>query len=233
MVPFLYSDHWLLLSASTFADCCHFLNVTELRTRISYLSHCEVMTLFCNSRLARYSKSSHPILKGVMLVNRVIPRSCYCQLLLVFSVTLSHFVTQDITTKYPKPAELTKWLVTQNCKSDSLSTTFDLQPFSQNTSHPHDNLRRVSKSPLLHLFTCHRSGTLDWRVMRATSVDSSRLIHTILAHSSTLHYRSTLCHHRTSRYIPTNIVSSTGLLDKVLAQPLSKIMLETLDWGSL
>jgi hypothetical protein len=28
MVPFLYSDHRLLLSASTFADCCHFLNVT-------------------------------------------------------------------------------------------------------------------------------------------------------------------------------------------------------------
>jgi hypothetical protein len=28
MVPFLYSDHGLLLSASTFANCCHFLNVT-------------------------------------------------------------------------------------------------------------------------------------------------------------------------------------------------------------
>jgi hypothetical protein len=28
MVPFLYSDHWLLLSASTFANYCHFLNVT-------------------------------------------------------------------------------------------------------------------------------------------------------------------------------------------------------------
>jgi hypothetical protein len=28
MVPFLYSDHQLLLSASTFADCCHFSNVT-------------------------------------------------------------------------------------------------------------------------------------------------------------------------------------------------------------
>jgi hypothetical protein len=28
MVPSSYSDHQLLLSASTFADCCHFLNVT-------------------------------------------------------------------------------------------------------------------------------------------------------------------------------------------------------------
>jgi hypothetical protein len=45
-------------------------------------------------------------------------------------------------------------------------------------------LRRVSKSPLLHLFTCRRSGTLDWCVTKATSADSSRLIHTILAHSS-------------------------------------------------
>jgi hypothetical protein len=81
--------------------------------------------------------------------------------------------------------------------------------FSRNTSHSHDNLRRVSKSPLLHPFTCRRSGTLDWRVTKATSADSSRLIHTILAHSSiaassstaassTLPYRSTLCHHKTS-----------------------------------
>jgi hypothetical protein len=57
--------------------------------------------------------------------------------------------------------------------------------FSRNTSHSHDNLRRVSKSPLLHLFTRRRSGTLDGRVTKATSADSSRLIHTILAHSST------------------------------------------------
>jgi hypothetical protein len=56
--------------------------------------------------------------------------------------------------------------------------------FSRNTSHSHDNLRRVSKSPLLHPFTHHRSGTLDWCVTKATSADSSRRIHTILAHSS-------------------------------------------------
>ncbi len=81
--------------------------------------------------------------------------------------------------------------------------TFEDFPFaiffsSQNTSPSHENLRRVSKSPLLHPFTCCRSGTLDWCVTRSTSADSSRLIHTIFAHSSTLHYRSTLCHHRTS-----------------------------------
>jgi hypothetical protein len=34
--------------------------------------------------------------------------------------------------------------------------------FSRDTSHSHDNLRRVSKSPLLHPFTRRRSGTLDW-----------------------------------------------------------------------
>jgi hypothetical protein len=112
-----------------------------------------------------------------------------------------------------------KWLVIKNCKSNLLtkwlliqiasqthSQRLKSQPqrllicilFSQNTSHSHDNLRRVSKSPLLHLFTHHRSGTLDWCVMRATSADSSRLIHSILAHSSTLHYCSIFCHHRTS-----------------------------------
>jgi hypothetical protein len=44
--------------------------------------------------------------------------------------------------------------------------------FSRNTSHSYDNLRRVSKSPLLHPFTHCRSGTLDWHVMKATSADS-------------------------------------------------------------
>jgi hypothetical protein len=28
MIPFLYSDHQLLLGTSTFANCCHFLNLT-------------------------------------------------------------------------------------------------------------------------------------------------------------------------------------------------------------
>jgi hypothetical protein len=77
--------------------------------------------------------------------------------------------------------------------------------FSRNTSHSHDNLRRVSKSPLLHPFTHRWSGTLDWRVTKATSADSSRLIHTILAHSSiALFYSSTSLYlsifhrHRTS-----------------------------------
>jgi hypothetical protein len=69
--------------------------------------------------------------------------------------------------------------------------------FSRNTSHSHDNLRRVSKRPLLHPLTHHRSGTLDWHVTKATSADSSRLIHTILAHSSTSLYLSIFCRHRT------------------------------------
>jgi hypothetical protein len=42
MVPFLYSDHRLLLSASTFADCCHFLNVAIEDTM--YLSLYDIMT---------------------------------------------------------------------------------------------------------------------------------------------------------------------------------------------
>jgi hypothetical protein len=112
-----------------------------------------------------------------------------CHTSVIMALWPTHTSIQDITTKYPKPAKLTKWLVIKTCRSDSLSKTFDLQPFSQNTSHSHDNLRRVSKSPLLHPFTHRRSGTLDCCVMRATSADSSRLIHSILAHSSTLlHY---------------------------------------------
>jgi hypothetical protein len=67
--------------------------------------------------------------------------------------------------------------------------------FSRNTSHSHDNLRWVSKSPLLHPFTRRRSGTLDWCVMKATSADSSRLIHTILAHSSIALFYCTLLLH--------------------------------------
>jgi hypothetical protein len=89
----------------------------------------------------------------------------------------------DITTKYPNPADPRRLLI---CNL-----------FSWNTSHSHDNLRRVSKSPLLHPFTRRRSGALDWRVTRATSADSRILIHTILAHSSTLHYLSIFCCHRT------------------------------------
>jgi hypothetical protein len=81
--------------------------------------------------------------------------------------------------------------------------------FLWNTSHSHDNLRIVSKSPLLHPFTRRRSGTLDWCVMKATLADSSRLIHTILAHSSIALFYCTLllfyislslsifCRHRT------------------------------------
>jgi hypothetical protein len=87
----------------------------------------------------------------------------------------------------------------QNIKSLLILEDFRLANlFSRNASHSHDYLRRVSKSPLPYQFTCHRSGTLYWRVTRATSADSSRLIHTILAHPSTLQYHSTLCHHRTT-----------------------------------
>jgi hypothetical protein len=38
MVPFLSSDHRLLMSASTFANCCHFWTL-QLRMRMLYLSH--------------------------------------------------------------------------------------------------------------------------------------------------------------------------------------------------
>jgi hypothetical protein len=111
-------------------------------------------------------------------------------------MTSSHFDTWH-PTKYQNGTWLKK-----NCrKSDSFLKTFDLQPFfHENTSPSHENLRRVSKSPLLHLFTHCRSGTLDWHVMRATSADSSRLIHSILAHSSTLHYHSIICYHRTHNH---------------------------------
>jgi hypothetical protein len=58
----------------------------------------------------------------------------------------------------------------------------------QNTSRSHDNLRRVSKSPLLHPFIHCRSGTLDWCVTRATSADSSRLIPSTSMYFSSFFY---------------------------------------------
>jgi hypothetical protein len=47
MVPFLYNDHQLLLSTSTFADCCNFLNVTieEANVVPQSLWHYDPLTL--------------------------------------------------------------------------------------------------------------------------------------------------------------------------------------------
>ena len=102
---------------------------------------------------------------------------------------LGHYDLLTLDTRHPTNIKMTITKIQIATKQDSFSKTFDLHTFHENTSHSHDNLRRVSKSPLLHPFTCRRSGTLDWRVTRATSADSSRLTHTILAHSSTLlHY---------------------------------------------
>jgi hypothetical protein len=140
MVPFLYSDHWLLLSVSTFADCCHFLNIT-IEARMSYLSLYDIMTH------SHFHTWHHNKISKAHRANNMTHDSK--------SVNLTHF----------------RRLLICNL-------------FSRNTCHSHDNLRRVSKSPLLHPFTHRRSGTLDWRVTKATSADSSRLIHTILAHSS-------------------------------------------------
>jgi hypothetical protein len=111
----------------------------------------------------------------------------------------THTSIHDITTKHQKSTWANK--ITRDSTTAS-QTHFQrlsiCNLFSQNTSPSHDNLRRVSKSPLFHLFTYCRSDTLDWCVRSATSADSSRLIHSILAHSSTLHYCSIFCHHRTS-----------------------------------
>jgi hypothetical protein len=113
---------------------------------------------------------------------------CKCCTSVFMTLWHTHMSIHDITTKYPKPAELAIWLVTWLTFQDFQFATF----FSQNTSHSHDNLRRVSKSPLLHPFTCCRSRTLDWLVTKATSADSSRLIHTILAYSSIALFYCTL-----------------------------------------
>jgi hypothetical protein len=52
-----------------------------------------------------------------------------CRTSVFMTLWPTHTSIHDITTKYPKPAELTIWLVIQKCKPDSLSKTFDLQPF--------------------------------------------------------------------------------------------------------
>jgi hypothetical protein len=148
-------------------------------------------------------------------------------------MTHSHFGTWHHN-KISKACQANK--MTHDSKTENLTHFRRLSIcnlFSRNTSHSHAKLRRVSKSPLLHPFTHHRSGTLDWCVMRATSADSSRLIHTISADSSiaassstaassTLHYHSTLCHHR-SKSVPTacqvgnhKIKSIINLFDTVI-----------------
>jgi hypothetical protein len=100
----------------------------------------------------------------------------YCRISVIMTLWPTCISIHDVTNKYPKPTDPWRLLI---CNL-----------FSWNTSHSQNNLRRVSKSSLLHPFTHRRSGTLDWCVTRATSADSSRLIHTILAHSSTLCYFS-------------------------------------------
>jgi hypothetical protein len=52
MPPFLYSDHRLLLSASTFADCCPFLNVTIEDANVvpQSLWHYDTLTLWYSSK---------------------------------------------------------------------------------------------------------------------------------------------------------------------------------------
>jgi hypothetical protein len=91
-------------------------------------------------------------------------------------MTHSHFDTWHHN-KISKACQASN--MTRDSKSVNL-THFQRLSICNLTSHSHYNLRRVSKSPLLHPFTCHRSGTLDhWHVTKATSADSSRLIHTI------------------------------------------------------
>jgi hypothetical protein len=81
---------------------------------------------------------------------------CECCTSVIMTLGPTHTLIHDFTTKYPKPAELMKWLVIQIAGQ----THFQFATFSpQNTPPSHDHLRRVSKSPLLHLFTCRRSGT--------------------------------------------------------------------------
>jgi hypothetical protein len=107
MVPFSYSNHWLLLRASTFADCCHSF------VHYSWGHEC------CTSVIM----TSWP----------------------------THTSIHDITTKYPKPAELKNdsWL---KIASDSLSKTFDLQPFFHETHLIH---MTTSEESLRVLFFTH------------------------------------------------------------------------------
>jgi hypothetical protein len=120
--------------------------------------------------------------------------------------------------------------------------------FSRKTSHSHDNLRRVSKSPLLHLFTCRRSGTLDWCVTKATSADSSRLANShyfsslfyctpLLLHSSTLLYLSIfqsfiaigqMCHGKISKCQPRQGARGWHLMQPVPLKILLYWMIATL-----
>jgi hypothetical protein len=74
---------------------------------------------------------------------------------------LGHSELLTLDTRHPTNIKMTITKIQIATKQDSFSKTFDLHTFHKNTSHSHDNLRRVSKSPLLHPFTGSRSGTLD------------------------------------------------------------------------
>jgi hypothetical protein len=76
---------------------------------------------------------------------------CECCTLAI--MTYSHSI-QDIQ-------QISKWPKTLKKLHPSSRRLLICNFFHKNTSHSHDNLRRVSKSPLLHPFTHGRSGTLD------------------------------------------------------------------------
>jgi hypothetical protein len=113
----------------------------------------------------------HPLFSWLCNPMSTVDFNHHCCTSVIITLWPTHISIHDVTTKFPKPADPRRLSI---CNL-----------LSRNTSHSHDNLRRVSKSPLLHLFTCHRSGTLDWCDTKATSADSSRLIHT--SYFSSLH----------------------------------------------
>jgi hypothetical protein len=117
-----------------------------------------------------------------------------CCTSVIMTLWPTHTSIHDITTKYPKSTRANKMTHDSTTASQThFERLLILNLFSQNKSPSHDNLRRVSKGTLLHPFTHHRSGTLDWHVTRATSADSSRL--TLLCQSIELPFLGQFYHH--------------------------------------
>jgi hypothetical protein len=102
-----------------------------------------------------------------------------CCTSVIMTLWPTHTSIHDITTRYPKPAEVTIWLVTQKVYSWLTFKDFWFATCFHKTHLIH---MTTSEESLRVLF--HRSGTLDWHVTKATSAKSSRLIHTFLDHSS-------------------------------------------------
>jgi hypothetical protein len=133
---------------------------------------------------------------------------CECHTSVIMTLWPIHTLMHDVTTKYPKPAK------SQRLICCTLSTLTKIQVITAHANH----LRKSSHflhqymspfaillSVLFYkegLYISRQHSSKHWCGSLFTSLPHHHLVRvevitSILAHSSTLHYLSTFCHHRT------------------------------------